>query len=65
MLGYGNHVREPGGIAVHCCGRGEDNVCDVVLGHCTKESDGAANVDAIVFERDVGGLAYSLRLSVR
>ena len=58
------HVRETGGISIDGCRRGEDNVGDVMHGHCAEESNGAANVDTVVFEWDIGGFAYGLRESI-
>jgi hypothetical protein len=60
VLGDGDHVLEPGRVTVDRSGRGEDNVGDIVLGHGAEEGDGAADIDAVVLERDLGGLANGL-----
>ena len=60
MLGYGYHVRESGGIAIDGRRRGEDDIGDVVLAHRAQERDRAADVDAVVFERYLAGLADGL-----
>ena len=59
-LGDGDHVREARGVAVDGGGRGEDDVGDVVLGHGAQERHGAADVDAVVLEGDLAGLADGL-----
>lgn len=60
VLWDGDHVWESCRIAVDGSGRGEDNVGDVVLGHGLEKSHSAANVDAIVVQRDLSRLADSL-----
>jgi hypothetical protein len=54
ILGNGYHVGNSSRISVDSRGRGEDNVGDVVLGHAAEESDGSTNIDAVVFEGDLG-----------
>jgi hypothetical protein len=56
----GYHVGYSSRIAVHCGRRGEDDIWDIVFGHATEEGDRAANIDAVVFERDFGRFADSL-----
>ena len=60
LLWNGNHVGDAGGIAVDGGGRGEDDVGDIVLLHAAQQRDAAADIDAVVLERDVAGLADSL-----
>jgi hypothetical protein len=60
ILRNGYHVGNSGRIAVDGRGRGEDNVGDIVLGHAAEESDGSANIDAVVFEGDLGGFTNGL-----
>lgn len=60
LLGNGNHVGNSSRIAVDGRGRGEDNVGDIVLGHAAEQSDGSANIDAVVFEGDLGGFTNCL-----
>ena len=60
MLWYGNHVREPRGIAVYRGGGGKDDVGDVVLGHGTEETDGAADIDPVVFQWNLRRLSDRL-----
>lgn len=60
VLGDGNHVGESSRIAVDGGGRGEDNVGDIVAGHGLEEGDAAADIDAVVLERDHGGLSDGL-----
>lgn len=55
-----NHVLEPRGIAVDSSAGREDDVGDVVLLHGTHERDGAADVYAVVFERDLTRLTNGL-----
>lgn len=59
-LGDGNHVGEAGGVAVDGSGRGEDDVGDIVLGHRAQQGDASANIDTVVLQRDLAGLANSL-----
>lgn len=54
VLGDGDHVGESSGIAVDSGGGGEDNVGDIVAGHGLEERNAAADVDAVVLERDDG-----------
>jgi len=60
ILGNGYHVGNSSRIAVDGRGRGEDNIGDIVLGHAAEKSDGSANIDAVVFEGDLGGFANGL-----
>lgn len=56
----GDHVREARGVAVDGGRGGEDDVGDGVPGHGAEEGHGAADVDAVVLEGDLGGLADGL-----
>lgn len=58
----GNHTLVFTRIAVDGCGRGEDDVWDVVLGHASEEGDCPADIDAVVFQWDFGGFANGLGL---
>ncbi|KAJ6444934.1 LOW QUALITY PROTEIN: putative quinone oxidoreductase [Purpureocillium lavendulum] len=60
VLGDGDHVGEAGGIAVDGRRGGEDDVGDVVALHGAEEGDAAADVDAVVLERDLTRLADGL-----
>jgi hypothetical protein len=60
LFGDGDHVGEASGIAVDGCGGGEDNVGHVVLLHAAQQAEGAEDVDAVVLERDLAGLADGL-----
>lgn len=60
VLGDGDHVGESSRIAVDGGGGGEDNVGDIVAGHGLEEGNAAANIDAVVFERDHGRLSDGL-----
>lgn len=60
VLGDGDHVGESGRIAVDGGGGGEDDVGDIVAGHGLEEGDAAADVDAVVLERDHRGLSDGL-----
>jgi hypothetical protein len=62
LFGDGDHVGEAGGIAVDGCGGGEDDVGHVVLLHAAQQAEGAEDVDAVVLERDLAGLADGLVL---
>lgn len=62
MLGDGDHVGEAGGIAVDGGGGGEDDVVDVVALHGAEKSDAAADIDTVVLEGNLAGLADSLRM---
>lgn len=64
VLGDGDHVGESSGIAVDGGGGGEDNVGDIVAGHGLEERNAAADVDAVVLERDNGRLSDSLEIAV-
>ena len=60
VLGDGDHVGETGCVAVDGGRGGEDNVADIVAGHGAEEGDAAADIDAVVFERDLAGFTDSL-----
>lgn len=62
MLGDRDHVGEAGGIAVDGGGGGEDDVVDVVALHGAEKSDAAADIDTVVLEGNLAGLADSLRM---
>lgn len=55
-----DHVGEARDVSVDCCRGGEDDVGDVVFGHGAEEGDGAADVDAVVLERDLTRLTDGL-----
>lgn len=59
-LGDGDHVGEPGRVAIDGGGRGEDDVGDIVLGHGAQQGNAAADIDTVVLQRDLAGLAHSL-----
>lgn len=61
VLGDGDHVGDAGSIAVDGGGGGEDNVVDVVALHGAEEGDAATDIDAVVLEGDLAGLADSLK----
>lgn len=63
-LGDGDHVGEAGGVAVDGCGAGEDDVVYIVLLHRAEEAEGSVDVDAVVFEGDLGGFSDGLFISV-
>lgn len=54
MLRDRNHVGKSSRITVHSRGGGEDDIRNIVLGHASEESDGSANIDTVVFKRDLG-----------
>lgn len=60
VLGDGDHVGESSRIAVDGGGGGEDDVGDIVAGHGLEEGNAAANIDAVVLERDHGRLSDGL-----
>lgn len=60
LLGDGDHVGETGGIAVDSGGAGEDNVGDVVADHRAQKVDGAVDVDHVVVQGLLAGLADGL-----
>jgi hypothetical protein len=60
VLGNGNHVGKSSRITVHSRGGGEDDIGNIVFGHAPEESDGSANIDTVVFERNLGGFADCL-----
>lgn len=59
-LGDGNHVLEAGGVAVHGGRGGENDVGNVVLRHGSEKGNSAADIDAVVLERDFARLADGL-----
>lgn len=61
LLGNGDHVGEAGGIAVDGGRAGEDNVGDIVANHRAQEVDGAVDIDQVVVQGLLAGLANSLR----
>ena len=60
VLGDRNHVGNSSRIAIDGRGRGEDDIWDIVLGHAPEESDSSANIDAVIFERNLGRFADCL-----
>ena len=60
VLWDGNHVGESGGITVDGGRRREDNVGDIVALHGAEQGNAAANIDAVVLERNFARLANSL-----
>ncbi len=54
VLGDRNHVGKSSRITVNSRGGGEDDIGNIVLGHAPEESDGSANIDTVVFKRDLG-----------
>lgn len=60
VLGDGDHVGEAGGITVDGGGAGEDNVGDIVLDHGAQEVDGAVDVDQVIVQGLLAGLANGL-----
>lgn len=60
LLRDGNHVREASGIAVDGGRAGEDDVGDIVADHRAQEVDGAVDVDHVVVEGLLAGLADGL-----
>lgn len=60
LLGDGDHVGEAGSIAVDGGRAGEDNVGDIVTNHRPQEVDGTVDVDQVVVQRLLAGLANSL-----
>ena len=60
LLGDGDHVGEASGITVDGGGAGEDDVGDIVLDHGAQEVDGAVDVDEVVVQGLLAGLADSL-----
>lgn len=60
ILGNGYHVGNSSRIAVDGRRRGEDDVGNIVLGHAAEEGDGSTNIDAVVFEGDLGGFTNGL-----
>ena len=63
MFRDGNHVWYARGIAVDGCGGGEDDIVYIVLLHAAQEGDSAADINAVVFERDLARLSNSLERS--
>jgi hypothetical protein len=60
LLRDGNHVGEACSIAIDCRGRREDNVGHVVLLHAAQQAERPIDVNAVVVERDLAGLADGL-----
>lgn len=60
LFGDGDHVGETSGVAVDGGGAGEDDVVDIVLLHGAEEVDGAVDVDEVVVEGFLAGLADGL-----
>ena len=60
ILWDGDHVFEPGGIAVDCSRGGVDNVGHVVVLSSAQQSQCAVNVDVVVLEWDLSGFADCL-----
>lgn len=60
VLGNRDHVLMLGGVSVDGRRRGEDNIFDIVLLHCVKKGDGAADVDAVIFDGVFGGFSHGL-----
>lgn len=60
VLGDGDHAGNAGGVAVDGRRGREDDVGDIVLGHRPQQRDAAADIDAVVFQRDLSRLAHSL-----
>lgn len=61
MLGDGDHVGKPSGIAVDGGGGREDDVGDIVLGHGFEQADGAVDIGVVVFQGDLCGFPHGLR----
>lgn len=53
VLGDGNHVLESSSISVDGRGGREDDVGDIVPLHGAQEGNGAADIDAVVLERNL------------
>ena len=60
VLGNGDHVLEARCVAVHGGGRREDNIGYAMGRSGAEEGDSAADVGAVVFERDFGRFADGL-----
>lgn len=58
----GYHVFEAGGVAVDGGRRGEDDFRDIVACHGGQKADGAVDIRAVVFKRDLARFTNSLRL---
>ena len=54
VLGDGDHVLKTGGIAVDGGGGREDDVGDIVSAHGVQEGNRAADIDAVVFQGNLG-----------
>lgn len=61
MLGNRDHIFETGRVAINSSRRREDNVGDIVFLHGPKKRDGATDVHAVVFERNLGRFSNSLK----
>ena len=62
VLWDGNHVGETSGIAIDGCRGREDNVAHIVLAHRAEKCDASIDVDTVVFQRNLSGLANRLGL---
>lgn len=60
VLGNGNHVGDSSRIAIDSCRGREDNVADIVALHGAEESYAAADIDAVVLERNFTRFTNSL-----
>ncbi|KKA16122.1 hypothetical protein T310_10320, partial [Rasamsonia emersonii CBS 393.64] len=60
LLGDGDHVREARRVTIDSGRAGEDNVGDIVALHSAEQVDRAVDVDMVVVERPLAGLADSL-----
>jgi hypothetical protein len=60
LFGNWDHARVFGGVTVYGGGGGEDDVVDIVLLHAAEEGNSSTNIDTVVFERYLGGLANGL-----
>lgn len=60
LLGDGDHVGEAGSITVDGSGAGEDNVGDIVADHGAQETQSAVDVDHVVVQGLLAGLADGL-----
>lgn len=58
----GYHVFEAGGVAVDGGRRGEDDFGDIVACHGRQKADGAVDIRAVVFKRNLARFTNSLRL---
>ena len=63
FLVNGYHVREPSGVAVDRGRRREDDVGHVVAGHSSEQTNRPVDIDAVVFQRDLGRFSHCLNMS--